>query len=461
MFWIEDTQKALRYIENNLEENFSAKDLAKYIHSSSSNFQRAFSIITGFSVAEYVRLRRLSLAGQALLEGNAKVIDVAHRYNYETPESFTKAFVKFHNATPSEIKKGGKPLKVFAPLTIDVNVKGGYVMARKLIPNVEKLYEVKTENYMFPCCMRSAMAALSEDKALDFMYFAGVCGDFFVQTWSKDEWGYCVEYSGNHGSATLDPVQLAFDACGYEYEYIPKAEMEKDMTKCIQKIVESIDKGVPILTYGIVGPPNCSIIYGYDENGDTLIGWAQFAENEYFEVKANDGLKESEALIFIGNKKPSVGIEEGIRKSILNIPNFANLPETNIKFGKAAFYAWADSLLHDDDFSNEDKLAQPLDTYGSCTVQFGTNRHYMSDYLNKARALCPDISPIIDKLEQSYKQASTAFDAVTDFQGGFFFENDKTVLLDKDYRVKLSFLIKELGDRYHDFCHSIGNACVL
>jgi len=290
------------------------------------------------------------------------------------------------------------------------------------------------------------------------MFFAGACGDFFVQTWSKDEWGYCVEYSGNHGNATLDPVQLAFDACGYEYEYIPKAEMEKDMAKCIQKIVESINKGVPVLTYGIVGPPTCSIIYGYDENGDTLIGWAQFAENEYFELKSKDGLNESEALIFIGKKKPSVGIAEGIRKSIENIPNFANLPETNIQFGKAAFYAWADSLLNnDDDFVDEEKLAHPLDTYGSCTVQFGTNRHYMSDYLSKARALCPDIAPTIDKLEQSYKHASAAFDAVTDFQGGFFFDNDRTVLLDKDYRVKLSVLIKELGDRYHDFCHCIGS----
>jgi len=453
MSWIEDTQKALRFIENNILNDFSVEDVADHIYSSSSNFQRAFYIVTGYSIAEYIRLRRLSLAGQALREGRNRVIDIAHRYNYDTPESFTKAFIKFHGATPSEIKKGEKPLKIFVPLTIDINISEGYVMARKLIPNVEKLYEIKTENYMFPCCMRSAMYALGEDKNLDFMFFAGACGDLFVQTWSNDRWGYCVEYSGNHEKPTLNPVQSAFDACGYEYEYIPRAGIQKDTAKYIQKMVESIDKGIPVLTYGIVGPPTCSIIYGYDENGDILIGWSQFADNEYFQVK--NGLMESDALIFIGNKKHSADIAEGIRKAIYNIPRFANLPQTNIKFGKAAFDAWADSLLDDDAFMDEEKLEQPLDTYGSCTVQFGTNRHYMNDYLQKAKKLCPDIVPLIDKLEQAYKHADAAFDNVIDFQGGFFFEKGKAVLLDKNYRATLSSLVRELGKHYHDFCQSI------
>ena len=98
MTWIEDTQKALRFIEDHLGNAFTVEDVADYVRSSSSHFQRAFGIVTGFSMAEYVRLRRLSLAGQELREGKYKVIDVALKYGYVCikiePTFFKKVFFK-------------------------------------------------------------------------------------------------------------------------------------------------------------------------------------------------------------------------------------------------------------------------------------------------------------------------------------------------------------------------------
>ena len=271
MTWINDTQKALHYIENNLLNEVNTDDVAGHICSSNSNFGRVFGIVTGFSVAEYIRLRKLSLAGQELSCGKYKVIDIAQKYGYDSPESFSKAFVRFHGITPSEVKNGNNSIKTFAPLTIEMNIKGGYVMTRKLIPNVEKLYENPAENYMFPSCMRSAMWALGEDKTFDFLFFAGVTGDLFVQLWLNPKWQYNDSYSSACRHTHL-PIANAFAACGYDYEYVPKSEIQKDKTKYIQKIVSSIDNGVPVLTFGIVGPPICSIIFGYDENGDVLIG---------------------------------------------------------------------------------------------------------------------------------------------------------------------------------------------
>ena len=235
MTWIEDTQKALRFIEDNLANDFSVEDIANSICSSSSHFQRAFGIVTGFSISEYIRLRRLSLAGQELREGKSKVLDAALRYGYDTPESFTKAFVKFHGVTPSEAKNSDKPLKIFVPLTIEMNIKGGYVMARKIIPNVDKLYEIKSENYMFPSCMRSAMYALGEDKTLDFLFFAGAVGDLFTQTWKFPGWHYNPEYSGLCHS-TVVPIRAAFDACGYDFEYVPASEIQKTSQLIYKKL---------------------------------------------------------------------------------------------------------------------------------------------------------------------------------------------------------------------------------
>ena len=123
MTWINDTQKALRYIENNLLNELKPDDVANHVGASCSNFGRIFGIVTGFSVAEYVRLRRLSMAGQELRGVNSKVIDVSFKYGYDTPESFTKAFTRFHGITPSEAKNSNKSLKIFAPLTIEMNIK--------------------------------------------------------------------------------------------------------------------------------------------------------------------------------------------------------------------------------------------------------------------------------------------------------------------------------------------------
>ena len=73
MTWINDAQKALRYIENNFLNELNPDDVAGHIYASSSNFGRVFGIVTGFSVTEYIRLRRLSMAGQELSSGKHKV----------------------------------------------------------------------------------------------------------------------------------------------------------------------------------------------------------------------------------------------------------------------------------------------------------------------------------------------------------------------------------------------------
>ena len=95
---------------------------------SSSNFQRAFGILTGISVGEYIRKRRLTLAGVELSSSNQKIIDISLKYTYETPESFTKAFIRFHGLSPSIARESGANLKSFSRLSIKIIIEGGEVM---------------------------------------------------------------------------------------------------------------------------------------------------------------------------------------------------------------------------------------------------------------------------------------------------------------------------------------------
>lgn len=127
MEWIQSINKAIEYMENHLTEDIHCGDVAGYVHISLFHFQRTFNLLTGMTVGEYIRRRRLSLAGEELTRKNTKVIDVAFKYGYDSPESFTKAFTRFHGITPSQAKCGNE-LKSFNKLVVKISVEGGTIM---------------------------------------------------------------------------------------------------------------------------------------------------------------------------------------------------------------------------------------------------------------------------------------------------------------------------------------------
>ena len=127
MDWIAGMQFAIDYIEKNINEKLDYEEIAKCACSSVFHFQRVFSVLCGFTLGEYIRNRRLSLAGSELAYGKIKVIDAALKYGYDTPESFCRAFTRFHGITPSQAKNGGD-LKSFSPLRLKLIMEGGNLM---------------------------------------------------------------------------------------------------------------------------------------------------------------------------------------------------------------------------------------------------------------------------------------------------------------------------------------------
>ncbi|MBR3754825.1 MAG: AraC family transcriptional regulator [Clostridia bacterium] len=132
MDWIIGIQRAVDYIEDNLTETINYDEVAKKCYSSSYHFQRVFSILCGFTLGEYIRNRRLTLAGRELATTNAKVIDVAMKYGYESPDSFAKAFQKFHGILPSQARSNGSNLKSFSRLVLKFSLEGGTTMKYRI-----------------------------------------------------------------------------------------------------------------------------------------------------------------------------------------------------------------------------------------------------------------------------------------------------------------------------------------
>lgn len=126
MDWFTGMQKAIDYIEENLTSELEYEQIAAKSYFSSYHFQRMFGVLTGYTLGEYIRYRRLTLAGIDLTATKEKVIDIAWKYGYESPDSFAKAFCKFHGITPSAAREPGVVLRSFAPLKIIL--EGGQTM---------------------------------------------------------------------------------------------------------------------------------------------------------------------------------------------------------------------------------------------------------------------------------------------------------------------------------------------
>ena len=132
MDWVNAIEKAIQYIENHLVEDITVKDVAKYVHISEFYFQKGFAMLCGFTISEYIRKRRLSLAGNEIAGSDIKIIDIAIKYGYDSPDSFTKAFTRFHGVTPTVARKKHTTLKSFAPLKLTIALEGGYLMDYKI-----------------------------------------------------------------------------------------------------------------------------------------------------------------------------------------------------------------------------------------------------------------------------------------------------------------------------------------
>ena len=132
MEWIQAIEKAVDYMEAHMTEEISLKDVADHVFISPFYFHKGFHMLCGYSVGEYIRNRRLSLAGGELISSEITITELAMKYGYDTPDSFAKAFSRFHGVSPSSARRENAMLKSFAPLKLTISLKGGYLMDYKI-----------------------------------------------------------------------------------------------------------------------------------------------------------------------------------------------------------------------------------------------------------------------------------------------------------------------------------------
>jgi hypothetical protein len=208
-----------------------------------------------------------------------------------------------------------------------------------------------------------------------YAFLVGVSGAASYLSW-KEGWhgdNPVIFYMSDDAAA---PERHIFEAIGYEFEWVTKENGRDNEATFRQRIVESIQRGMPVLGYGVIGPPEPSIVAGYDQGGDVLIGWSFFqgfpecnAGVEFEpsgQFRKRDWFRDTECLLIVGDKVDKPSLEQTCRTAlewmlqVTRTPMVHPEPDAPEHYrqrhtGLAAYDAWAEHLLRDEEWPAGDE----------------------------------------------------------------------------------------------------------
>ena len=242
MNWIAGLQRAIDFIELNLEGKVSLEDVARCSGCSSFYFQRLFSMLAGYSVGEYIRKRRLSKAAEELVSKQVKIIDVALKYGYDTPESFSRAFRAFHGCLPSQVRNASS-IKSFSRIQTKLVIEGGKDMDYRIV-NAGPFKVLEKARYF-----TNGEQSLKEVPAFwDSSWKDGTCETLFSHMGGDNELKSCllgICYDGDDCSKFKYSIAVTVDDLasvpeGFEVSTIPSQtwvvfKSQGKLPKCIQE----------------------------------------------------------------------------------------------------------------------------------------------------------------------------------------------------------------------------------
>ena len=186
--WIEGFQASIDYMEQNLPNELNIEKIAEIAALSPFYYPRIFGAMCGMTVGEYIRARRMTLAAQELACSDRRVIDIALKYGYDSPDSFAKAFQRFHGISPAQARESGVSLRSFAPLHIKITLEGGSMLDYQIVEKapftvagIKKRFSAETSYSEVPAFWDEWM---TDRKGLKGMF--GICSDMDGKTF--DYW---------------------------------------------------------------------------------------------------------------------------------------------------------------------------------------------------------------------------------------------------------------------------------
>lgn len=276
MNWINNMNNALEYIESNLDRNITLDEIAKIAYSSKFHFNRTFSILTGMNLFDYIRCRRLTVCVKDLKDKDSKVIDVALKYGYESPEAFSRAFKKLHNITPSKVKNYEGKFNATLPLSISVVLKGDEKMNYKIVEKEsfsivgykKKVTTKDGENFkIIPKFWNEVMSDGSFEQLAMQAGPLGAIGACANHNAELEEFDYFIAVEGKKLENVDEQESLVIDKCKWAI-----FESIGPMPDAIQKVWKKIySEWFPATKYEHAGTTELEVYLGGDSSADDYL----------------------------------------------------------------------------------------------------------------------------------------------------------------------------------------------
>jgi hypothetical protein len=343
------------------------------------------------------------------------------------------------------------------------------------------------EGCPFPSCLSACLEFMGEDYGsftieMDgstwrenniYVYLMGTTGAAFRLSW-KPGWHLDNVDIRHMSDDPAAPFDRAFEAVGYAYEFLLPEEGGHHQAHWRERIVESIrDRGRPVLGFGVVGPPECCIITGYDDHGETLIGWSffqvfpEFNADVEFEpsgcFRKRGWFKGTQTPILIGDKLQQRPRGEIYRKALEWAVQVARTPVTlgERHNGLAAYSAWAEHLSDEDEFP-EDDLAVLHERYMVHNDAVGTvaeGRWYASLFLKQVMDQELAMAEELSAAAACYRAEHDLMWEIWNLVGGTGFSDEQVrKLAEPAVRRQIAQIIGQARDRDAEAAHQIERA---
>jgi RNA polymerase sigma factor (sigma-70 family) len=313
------------------------------------------------------------------------------------------------------------------------------------------------ESFPFSSCLAACLRFMGDDRGTrqieghgrkwllneGYLYLMGASGEAFRLLW-RPSWDL-----GNSGllGRTPDSRQFfehAFAAIGHGYEIVHRQDRGVDEAVMRDRIRRSIqDAGRPVLGFGVVGPPECCIITGLDRAGEVLMGWSFFQDAEDFSpgldfepcgyFRKRGWFADTQALILLGERTGPVSSEEVYRKSLQRAIDLIRRPTLDLDgpwpSGLAAFTAWAETIVRNQDFPAGDLavLRQRHLAHSSTVGMVAEGRWYGSLFLKAAAEATPGLAGPLQQAAACFEQEHKLMWQIWNLAGGLGFDEEKVL----------------------------------
>lgn len=417
------------------------------------HIRAVYAKLTGKSLSRYVLSRRVVNAAFDIVHTDQNILDIAAKYGFSNPDTFTRAFRRITGTNPNDFRKQRRSV---GRAILNAGVFGVSIKPNKnevcentterivcMNNNEQKrisdgrvvLYGVPKVNYgafggitPLPVSMKAAANYMGIE--LDYSEAIVYCGMAFRLTWNETCWD-----GGNVGDIFTfdDPSKVfrcALESLGCEYNLIGRSSTTKK-SEFLNFIKAKIDKGIPVIARGVIGPPEAGIITGYRDNGDTLLGWSVF--QDYPEFAANVRFDESGYYIakqWWENKDTnavmSFGEITGERFTVKTIVENAievMTPRRKGKYAKAgyAYDAWKKAMLDESQFKKDmviSLLVERLMCQGDAMDCLADGRKNAYMYFKKLADATP-AQPLLGGIAEQFAASATCAHKMYETLGGW------------------------------------------